>query len=150
MWPNPQETADLVTCTEEIFNGKLHFFVQWIFPFVLLLFPSFPQVHLMFPPAFQSHFFVLLVFCIIFVTNALSFLLHEAIDRMFPLQFLNLAISSQIYFLRAVFSFFKVMISVSAVRFCFFSSSNFYKVKTNLGVEQSQRSISLMVRATDV
>ena len=26
MWPNPQETADLVTFTEEIFNGKLHFF----------------------------------------------------------------------------------------------------------------------------
>ena len=27
MWPNPQETADLVTFTEEIFYGKLHFFV---------------------------------------------------------------------------------------------------------------------------
>ena len=25
MWPNPQETADLVTFTEEICNGKLHF-----------------------------------------------------------------------------------------------------------------------------
>ena len=25
MWPNPQETADLVTYTEEIFNGKLLF-----------------------------------------------------------------------------------------------------------------------------
>ena len=25
MWPNPQETADLVTFTEEIFKGKLHF-----------------------------------------------------------------------------------------------------------------------------
>ena len=24
MWPNPQETADLVTFTEEIFNGKIH------------------------------------------------------------------------------------------------------------------------------
>ena len=24
MWPNPQETADLVTFIEEIFNGKLH------------------------------------------------------------------------------------------------------------------------------
>ena len=24
----PQETADLVTFTEEILNGKLHFFVQ--------------------------------------------------------------------------------------------------------------------------
>ena len=23
MWPNPQETADLVTLTEEILNGKL-------------------------------------------------------------------------------------------------------------------------------
>ena len=28
MCPNPQETADLVTFTEEILNGKLHFFVQ--------------------------------------------------------------------------------------------------------------------------
>ena len=25
MWPNPQETADLVTFTEEIINGKLQF-----------------------------------------------------------------------------------------------------------------------------
>ena len=25
MWPNPQETADLVTFTEEIFNGELRF-----------------------------------------------------------------------------------------------------------------------------
>ena len=25
MWPNPQETADLVTLTEEILNKKLHF-----------------------------------------------------------------------------------------------------------------------------
>ena len=24
MWPNPQETADLITFTEEIFNEKLH------------------------------------------------------------------------------------------------------------------------------
>ena len=27
MWPNPHETADLVTFTEEIFNGKRHFCV---------------------------------------------------------------------------------------------------------------------------
>ena len=25
MWPNPQETSDLVTFTEEIFNGNPHF-----------------------------------------------------------------------------------------------------------------------------
>ena len=25
MWPNPQETVDLVTFTEDIFNGQLHF-----------------------------------------------------------------------------------------------------------------------------
>ena len=25
MWPNPQETADLVTFTEEILNGNVHF-----------------------------------------------------------------------------------------------------------------------------
>ena len=25
MWPNPHDTADLVTFTEEILNGKLYF-----------------------------------------------------------------------------------------------------------------------------
>ena len=30
MWPNPYKTANLVTFTEEILNGKLHFFVQWV------------------------------------------------------------------------------------------------------------------------
>ena len=25
MWPNPQETGDLVTFPEEMLNGKLHF-----------------------------------------------------------------------------------------------------------------------------
>ena len=25
MWPNPQETADFVTFTGEMLNGKLHF-----------------------------------------------------------------------------------------------------------------------------
>ena len=29
MLPNPQETADLVTFTEEIFNVKLHFFMVY-------------------------------------------------------------------------------------------------------------------------
>ena len=28
MGPNPQETADLVTFTEEILNGKLHFLIS--------------------------------------------------------------------------------------------------------------------------
>ena len=28
MWPNPQETADLVTFTEKTVNGKLNSFVQ--------------------------------------------------------------------------------------------------------------------------
>ena len=31
MWPNPQETADLVTFTEEILNRKLHFRAVFIF-----------------------------------------------------------------------------------------------------------------------
>ena len=30
MWPNPQETADLVTFTEEILNGKFDILEQWI------------------------------------------------------------------------------------------------------------------------
>ena len=25
---NPEQTADLVTCTKKILNGKLHFFMQ--------------------------------------------------------------------------------------------------------------------------
>ena len=31
MWPNPQETEDLVTFTEEILNGKLHFLCSELF-----------------------------------------------------------------------------------------------------------------------
>ena len=32
MWPNPQETADLVTFTKEVLNGELHFLCSiWIF-----------------------------------------------------------------------------------------------------------------------
>ena len=29
MWPNPQFPVDLVTFTEEILNGKLHFCAVW-------------------------------------------------------------------------------------------------------------------------
>ena len=29
MWPNPQETVDLVTFTEEILNEITSFLVQW-------------------------------------------------------------------------------------------------------------------------
>ena len=32
MWPNPQETADLVTFTKEILNGKIHFLCNEINP----------------------------------------------------------------------------------------------------------------------
>ena len=28
MWPNPPETADLVSFSEEIFNGKLYFYAE--------------------------------------------------------------------------------------------------------------------------
>ena len=31
MWPNPQETADLVTFIEKILNGKLHFLCSAIY-----------------------------------------------------------------------------------------------------------------------
>ena len=30
IWPNPPETADLFTFTEEIYNEKLHFFAELI------------------------------------------------------------------------------------------------------------------------
>ena len=36
MWPNPQLSADLVTFTEEIFNGKRYLF--YFFLFILFLF----------------------------------------------------------------------------------------------------------------
>ena len=35
MWPDPQETADLVTFTEEIFEIKLHFLCSIISCFLL-------------------------------------------------------------------------------------------------------------------
>ena len=31
MWPNPQEFADLVTFTEEMLNGKLHFLCSVVY-----------------------------------------------------------------------------------------------------------------------
>ena len=31
MWPNPQETSDLVAFTEKIFNEKLHFLYSDMF-----------------------------------------------------------------------------------------------------------------------
>ena len=37
MWPNPQIPADLVTFTEEILNGKLDFFVQWVMLVLILI-----------------------------------------------------------------------------------------------------------------
>ena len=40
MGPNPQETADLVTFTEEILNGKLHFLCSdkfFLLPILVIL-----------------------------------------------------------------------------------------------------------------
>ena len=37
MWPNPQETADFMTFTEEIFNGELYFLCSAIFGIVKYL-----------------------------------------------------------------------------------------------------------------
>ena len=36
MWPNPQEAVDLVTFTEEIVNGKVHFLGQRLGSFQLI------------------------------------------------------------------------------------------------------------------
>ena len=36
MWPYPQEIADLVTFTEEILNGKLHFLCSASFKILLV------------------------------------------------------------------------------------------------------------------
>ena len=49
LWPNSQETADLVTFTEEIRNGKLHFFrtVGSIINIVTSLLLIFVQINLL-------------------------------------------------------------------------------------------------------
>ena len=47
MWPNPRETADLVTCTEEILNEKLHF---------LFAFVNFKQKRILLKTFLESHF----------------------------------------------------------------------------------------------
>ena len=47
MWPNPQETADLVTFTEKIFNGKLRFLCSveyWLHPQVHLILTHIPII----------------------------------------------------------------------------------------------------------
>ena len=36
MWPNLQESANLVTFTNEIFNKKLHFYAVWSFNLTLI------------------------------------------------------------------------------------------------------------------
>ena len=41
MWPNPQFPADLVTFTEEILNGKLHFLCSVMSPIKLIREPFF-------------------------------------------------------------------------------------------------------------
>ena len=50
MWPNPQETAELITFTEEIFNGKLHFLCSIkeivLFPCVENLLRKFKNHHI--------------------------------------------------------------------------------------------------------
>ena len=40
MCPNPQETADLYTLTEEILNGKLHFLRSDFFEWILQIHPN--------------------------------------------------------------------------------------------------------------
>ena len=42
MWPKSQKTADLVTFTEEIYDAKLIFFVQWLNFFLKLGFKLSP------------------------------------------------------------------------------------------------------------
>ena len=45
MWPNPQETADLITLTEEILDEKLHFFCE-VFGFQDFIFNVFNRFFL--------------------------------------------------------------------------------------------------------
>ena len=45
MWPDPQETADLVTLTEENLHGKLHFLFSDIWNICVCLTRDFLLVH---------------------------------------------------------------------------------------------------------
>ena len=46
MWPNPQEAVDLVTFTEEILNGKIHFLCSICKKGVLRNFEKFTGKHM--------------------------------------------------------------------------------------------------------
>ena len=63
MWSNPQETADLVTFTEEIFNGKLHYLcsVHLKTKFNVNLNPLLPGVPFLYPlKTSENHRFLML------------------------------------------------------------------------------------------
>ena len=51
MWPNPEEPADLVTFTEEILNGKLHFLCSLPYLFIFHIIFTCPT-SISFPVAF--------------------------------------------------------------------------------------------------
>ena len=55
MWPNPQETPDLITFTEEILNGKLYFLCS-IFKAMTEIFAKYltVKIHKIFNQKFSS------------------------------------------------------------------------------------------------
>ena len=58
MWPNPQETANLVTFTEEILNVKLYFLCNvFVTIFIIIFYEFFSESKLAFSPfeTFHSH-----------------------------------------------------------------------------------------------
>ena len=71
MWPNMQETSDLVTFTEEILNGKLHFLWSVVFHWALHFFNFFFDI---------SHF---LLFLLIVSAHLFGFFFHSAHSSIF-------------------------------------------------------------------
>ena len=53
MWPDSQETADLVTFTEEILNGKLHFYAVFLAE-EIVFYKFISEIYIWFLPSKQA------------------------------------------------------------------------------------------------
>ena len=81
MWPNPQETADLVTFTEEIINGKLRFFgavcAESVYNdpahYLGTFFVQFFQISLCHYTLIMLHYFYVVLFSCFAISNVLFF-----------------------------------------------------------------------------
>ena len=91
MWPNPQFPAGWVTFTEEIFNEKLHFFVQW-----RLLIPLLLILGLILEMWLRSNRYI-------YANSLSSFSLTTAFSSIYPSSFTNVRFWTKIYFSNFLF-----------------------------------------------